>query len=168
VDGCNHVGDLHNGKILGLVPAITRSKWTWTHTYLTGPEMIAGRARFRHFHDTALTFTPRPWVSSYFEALHSTEHWAAGGRDSWYGLAGAAKFSPFKKWSLSPRLEWFADSTGFNSGLAPQLKEVTHTAEYRPVAYLIARAEYRRDWSDRPSLNAALHSLPAKIRTPFY
>jgi hypothetical protein len=65
-------------------------------------------------------------------------------------VAGAAKFSPFKKWSFSPRLDWFADSTGFSTGLSQQLKEVTMTAEYRPLSYLITRAEYRRDWSDQP------------------
>jgi hypothetical protein len=64
-----------------LVPAITRSQWTWTHTYLTGPEMTAGRAGFRHFHDSALMFTPRPWISSYFEALDSSKRWSTGGSD---------------------------------------------------------------------------------------
>jgi len=150
LDGCNNLGNLEGGKMLGLVAAVTRSKWSWTHTYLTGPESIGPREAVRHFHDSALTFTPRPWISSYFEALHSTERWTAGGSDSWYGVAGAAKFSPFKKWSFSPRLDWFADSTGFSTGLSQQLKEVTMTAEYRPLSYLITRAEYRRDWSDQP------------------
>jgi hypothetical protein len=150
LDGCNNLGNLTGGKLLGLVAAVTRSKWNWTHTYLTGPESIGSREAVRHFHDGVLTFTPRPWLSSYFEALHSTERWVAGGSDSWYGLGGAAKFSPFQKWSFSPRLDWFSDRTGFNSGVVQQLKEVTFTAEYRPAAYLMTRAEYRRDWSDQP------------------
>ena len=150
LDGCNNVGDLQGGKMLGLVAAVTRSKWSWTHTYLTGPEKIGVSEAVRHFHDSVLTFTPRPWMNAYFEALHSTERWTAGGSDSWHGLAGAARFSPLKKWSFSPRLDWLADSTGFNTGLAQQLKEVTFTAEYRPLSYLITRAEYRRDWSDHP------------------
>jgi hypothetical protein len=167
LDGCNNLGDLHSGKVLGLVPALTRSKWSWTHTYLAGPEKIGGRDGVRHFHDSALTFTPRPWISSYFEALHSTERWSNGGTDSWYGLAGAAKFSPFKKWSFSPRMDWFSDSTGFNSGLAQQLKEATMTVEYRPAVYLIARAEYRRDWSDRPFFDRGATPTASKEQNTF-
>jgi hypothetical protein len=150
LDGCNNVGDLQGGQILGLVAAVTRSKWSWTHTYLIGPEKIGARDAVRHFHDSVLTFTPRPWMSAYFEALHSTERWVDGGSASWHGLAGAARFTPFKKWSFSPRADWFDDSTGFNSGVAQQLKEITGTAEFRPSGYLITRAEYRRDWSTRP------------------
>ena len=150
LDGCNNLGNLQGGKLLGLVPALTRSKWNWTHTYLVGPERIGARQAVRHFHDSALKFTPRAWVSAYISALHATERWSGGGSNSWYGFAGAAKFSPRTRWSFSPRLGWFRDSTGFNTGLAQQLKEVTLTAEYRPWSHLIARAEYRRDWSDRP------------------
>jgi hypothetical protein len=62
--------------MLGLVAAVTRSKWSWTHTYLIGPETIGPREAVRHFHDSVLTFTPRSWISSYFEALHSTERWS--------------------------------------------------------------------------------------------
>ena len=147
--GCNDMGDLGNGKMGGLTAAWNGSKWSWSHTYLAGAEQIGGRTGFRHLHDGVVTFSPRSWLTGYVEALHASENWAAGASDSWYGAATAARFSPFKKWSFSPRLDWFSDRTGFNSGVAQQLKEVTLTAEYRPLIYLIARAEYRRDWSDQ-------------------
>lgn len=167
LDGCNNLGNLQGGKMLGLVPALTRSKWSWTHTYLVGPEKIGARQAVRHFHDSAFKFAPRAWVSAYISALHATERGSGGGSDSWYGLSGAAKFSPLKKWSFSPRLAWFRDSTGFNSGLAQRLKEATLTAEYRPLSYLITRAEYRRDWSDRPFFDRGATPRASKQQDTF-
>ena len=167
LDACNNVGNLQGGKMLGLVANVTRSKWSWAHTYMVGPERIGSRDAVRHFHDSVLTYSPRPWMSSYFEALHSTERWVQGGSASWHGLAGAARFSPFKKWSFSPRLDWLADSTGFNTGLAQQLKEVTFTAEYRPAGYLITRAEYRRDWSNQPFFDRGAALAASKDQNTF-
>jgi hypothetical protein len=167
LDGCNNVGNLNGGQMLGLVANLTRAKWSWAHFYMVGPEKIGADNAVRHLHDSVLTYTPRPWMSSYFEALHSTERWVQGGSASWYGVAGAARFSPFKKWSFSPRLDWFADSSGFNTGLAQQLKEVTLTAEYRPLNYLITRAEYRRDWSNLPFFDRGAVLAASKDQNTF-
>ncbi len=38
---------------------------------------------------------------------------------------------------------------GFQTGLPPELKEFTLTYQYKWVEGLLARLEYRRDWSDR-------------------
>ena len=68
----------------------------------------------------------------------------------WYGIAGAVHFQPTSKWAFTPRVEWFKDRDGFETGLAQDLKEVTLTGEYRMIEGLLARLEYRHDWSNQP------------------
>ena len=47
-------------------------------------------------------------------------------------------------------MEWFKDRDGFSTGLPQDLKEVTLTGEYKMIEGLLARLEYRRDWSNQP------------------
>ena len=51
--------------------------------------------------------------------------------------------------SLSERFEYFHDNEGYSTGTAQKLKEFTATYEYKWAAGLLARAEYRGDWSDQ-------------------
>ena len=60
----------------------------------------------------------------------------------------AWRYVPRAKWAISPRVEWYNDPDGASTGRAQRLQEATLTAEYRPRRYLIARAEYRNDWSN--------------------
>jgi hypothetical protein len=165
--GCNNLGNLSGGKMFAVVASLARTKWSWNHTYLGGVEKLGGNDGFRHLHDSVLTVAPRTWLNAYFEVLFASEHWQRRPSDSWHGLAGAARFSPLKKWSFSPRLDWFSDSTGFNTGRAQQLKEITLTAEYRPATFLIARAEYRRDWSDQPFFDRGATARSSKQQGTF-
>jgi hypothetical protein len=73
----------------------------------------------------------------------------ARGKDQWSGVAGAARFSWAKHWSVSPRFERFNDSSGFNTGTPQHVLEGTATLDYHPAKFLIARSEFRRDWSDQ-------------------
>jgi hypothetical protein len=68
----------------------------------------------------------------------------------WYGIAGALHIQATPKWAFTPRVEWFKDGDGFSTGLAQDLKEFTATGEYKMVEGLLARLEYRRDWSNQP------------------
>jgi hypothetical protein len=165
LNGCNNVGNLQGGRMFAIVASVARTKWGWNHTYLAGADKAGGFNGFRHLHDSVLTLTPRPWLAAYFEALHVTGQGQPGAR--WHGLAGAVRLSPLKKWSFSPRLDWFSDSTGFNTGKVQQLKEVTFTAEYRPAAFVITRAEYRRDWSDQPFFDRGAIAAASKHQNTF-
>jgi hypothetical protein len=60
------------------------------------------------------------------------------------------------KVAFTPRLEWFKDRDGFSTGVAQDLKEITLTGEYKMVEGLLARLEYRRDWSNQPFFNRGL------------
>ena len=41
------------------------------------------------------------------------------------------------------------------------------TAEYRPLSYLITRAEYRRDWSDQPFFDRGATLATSKDQNTF-
>jgi hypothetical protein len=68
----------------------------------------------------------------------------------WYGVAGAAKFQMNDSNAITPRIEWFKDKDGFSTGTAQSLKEFTFTYEHKWTQGLLARLEYRRDWSNQP------------------
>jgi len=147
--GWNNVMDSSGGKTLGLTSAWTRGRLTWSQTYLAGPERVATSRRFRQLYNSVVTVSTARWLSAYAEWLNGVQRLAGGGDESWYGAAGALRFSPHQRWSFSPRFGWFDDQAGFCSGTPQRLKEATLTAEYRPAKLLISRLEYRRDWSDR-------------------
>ncbi len=72
---------------------------------------------------------------------------AAGGPAVWKGVAGIMKYDISDKYSLSVRGEVFNDESGFRTGAAQRLKEVTVTPEIRLNGGLILRPEYRHDSS---------------------
>lgn len=149
VNGWNDVRDNNSGKTVGLLSSLTRAKWGWSEIYLTGPEKPGTDIGFRRLYNSVLTLTPTSRVNAYLEALWAMDRRVAGGKDQWSGVAAAAKFSTSKKTSLSFRAERFNDTTGFTTGTPQHLEEGTATFDYRPASFLIARSEFRRDWSDQ-------------------
>lgn len=148
LNGCNDVRDNNSGKTVALVSSLTRTKWGWSQTYMTGPEKPGTDTGFRRLYDSVLTVSPTAWASAYLEGLWAMDRRIGGGKDQWSGVAEATRFSINKKWSVSQRLELFNDSTGFNTGTPQHLAEGTATLDYRPARFLLARSEFRRDWSD--------------------
>jgi hypothetical protein len=59
--------------------------------------------------------------------------------------------------ALTPRLEWFSDTDGFSTGTAQSLKEFTITAEAKAAQGILARLEYRYDWSDKNFFQTGLN-----------
>jgi hypothetical protein len=148
VNGYNDVRDNNSGKTVGLTSMLTRPKWGWSEVYLTGPEKAGTNAGFRRLYNSVLTIQPETWANVYLEALWAMDRRVMVGKDQWTGVAGAARFSLAKHWSISPRFERFNDSTGFNTGIPQHVLEGTATLDYHPAKFLIARSEFRRDWSD--------------------
>ena len=73
---------------------------------------------------------------------------------AWYGVAFAAKLQMNDKNAFTPRYEWFKDRDGFEIGSfcatgkdCDALQEFTFTYEYKWAKGLLARLEYRRDWT---------------------
>lgn len=149
VNGWNCVRDNNGGKTVGLTGAITTSKVTWSHNYYTGPEKNETNRGYRHLYDTTLLLAPSPKVNFYLNVDYGVDRRIAGGADTWKGVAGAARFAPREWFALSPRLEWFGDTSGFMTGTRQSVKEFTLTAEFKMDARVVLRPEYRRDWSDK-------------------
>jgi len=165
VNGCNDVRDKNSGKTLGLTSTLTRAKWSWSEVYMTGPEKPAINTGYRHLYDSVLTVTPTSRVTGYLEFLWAMDRRLGGGSDKWGGAAGAVQFKTSERTTLSLRAERFNDSTGFNTGTPQHLEEGTVTFDYRPASFVIARAELRRDWSDRAVFDWGEQPLASKTQT---
>jgi hypothetical protein len=149
VNGWNDVRDNNTGKTVGLTANFAWSRLSWTNVYYGGPEKTGNNQGWRHLYDTALLVTPRKPVTFYVNFDYALESRLDGGKNRWAGIGGAARIAAGRKFSLTPRLEWFFDADGFSTGTEQRLKEVTLTAEWKLCRGLASRLEYRRDWSNR-------------------
>jgi hypothetical protein len=121
---------------------------SWANNYYVGPENAGTNTGKRSVYDTTLFLTPTDKASFYINFDYGADKTPALGSVAWTGVAGAARFQLNNWFALSPRLEWFNDKDGFSTGTAQKIKEVTLTAEGKMAAGLLARLEFRRDWSD--------------------
>lgn len=74
-------------------------------------------------------------------------------RDAPSRVAGGAAYLRHQfttKFAVAGRGEYLSDRRGLFSGTTQALKEFTLTGEYKFAEGFLARAEYRRDWSNRP------------------
>lgn len=150
VNGWNNLEDNNTGKTLGLIGNFTSKKVSWMNNYYTGPENIGTNKGWRNLYDTTLLFTPADKFNAYFNFDYGKNSNPDGKTSStWKGVAGAAKFQLSSVFAVTPRLEWFEDTDGFSTGVAQDLKEFTITAEAKAAQGILARLEYRYDWSDK-------------------
>ncbi len=158
VNSWNTVEDTNSGKTIGGMGTVTYSKFTWYNNYYAGPENLGTNSGWRHLYDTTLLLTPSSKVNAYInfdygqnrQFVDDGEGGITNVLSKWYGVATALHFQPTSKWAFTPRVEWFKDRDGFSTGRAQDLKEVTLTGEYKWAEGLLARLEYRRDWSNQP------------------
>lgn len=66
------------------------------------------------------------------------------------GGAAYARYQLTPKWAFAGRAEYLSDRGGLFSGTTQALKETTVTAEYKLTEGLLARGEWRRDFSNVP------------------
>jgi hypothetical protein len=152
VNGWNAIVDDHgnNMQTVGLTGAITRKKFTWSHNYYVGPQYTAVNNRNRNLYDTTLLLTPNDKISAYLNFDYGHQGRPVTGADHWIGLAGAAHFQINKHIAITPRAEYYNDSTGFTTGTRQKLHEVTLTGEYRVLDGFLTRLEFRHDGSNVP------------------
>lgn len=155
IDGWNAVVDDHgnNMQTVGLTGALTRKKFTWSNNYYVGPQYTGVNNRNRALYDTTLLLTPSDKFNAYINYDYGEQHNIDFGHAHWQGIAGAAHFQLGKHFAISPRAEYFADSSGFATGIRQHVHEVTVTGEYKVIEGLLARLEYRHDGSDMPFFN---------------
>jgi predicted porin len=135
-------------QTVGLTGAVTRKKFTWTNNYYVGPQWTAVNNRNRALYDTVLLLTPNDRINAYLNFDYGQQRRPVSGLDHWNGFAGAVRFQLTKHIALSPRAEYYNDSTGFTTGTQQRLHEVTVTGEYKVFEGLLGRLEYRHDGSN--------------------
>lgn len=149
VNGWNNLDDNNSGKTLGFTGNVTEKKFTWSNTFYSGPENANTTKGWREMYDTVLLLTPSDKANFYINYDYGRNRFPISGSAVWTGIAGAAHFQVNSWFALSPRAEWFSDRNGFSTGTAQNLKELTMTAEGKVARGLLARLEYREDWSDQ-------------------
>jgi len=155
VNGWNNVEDNNSGKTIGLTGTYAAKNFTWSANYYGGPENFGTNHGWRQLFDTTLLLTPANKLNAYinFDYGRNTNYPVTVPATSvWYGVAAAIHYQATGKVSFTPRVEWFNDRDGFatGTGIQQQLKEATITGEYKLPEGLLARLEYRHDWSNQP------------------
>jgi Putative beta-barrel porin-2, OmpL-like. bbp2 len=110
-----------------------------------------------HIFDSYVTWNATPKLSLALEGDYViSREWAdaAPGESSAPshvdGGAGYVRYQLTPKMALAGRSEYLSDRGGLFSGTTQALKEFTGTYEYKFAEGFLARAEYRRDWSNVP------------------
>jgi hypothetical protein len=156
VNGWNNLEDNNSGKTVGLVANFTGKKISWMNNYYTGPENTGTNKGFRNLYDTTVLFTPADKFNAYVNFDYGHNSFSTGSPAVWKGIAGAAKIQFNSVFAITPRLEWFDDESGFATGVEQSVKEFTITAEAKASQGILARFEYRYDWSDKPFFQRGL------------
>jgi hypothetical protein len=150
VNGWNDVVDNNSGKTVGFQAVVKpSSRLTIIQNYMVGKEQPNNVLDLRHLVDTTVTFAVTPSFSLMANYDYGMDR-LLGERVRWQGFAGYARFQVTPVFAIAPRIEWYDDPHGFTTGLGQTLKEATLTTEFKLRGGILARAEYRRDWSDLP------------------
>ena len=159
VNGWNNVTKTNGGATVGLTSALVKPKYSWNVNYYVGPENPNTTTGMRNLIDSTLLLTPNAKFNAYINYDYGQNRDAFvvtnGGLPNndtilnhWEGVAFAARQQLTSKTALAGRYEYYVDTQGFTTGMGQDLQEITATYEYKWVEGLLARFEYRRDWSD--------------------
>lgn len=175
VNGWNNVTDNNGGVTIGLTSSLVKPKYTWNTNYYVGPENSgfplapAGTQKgYRNLFDTTLLLTPTAKFNMYVNYDYTQNHTPAfpgcgecefsasrAASRHLQGIAASARGQVTAKAALVGRFEYLADQgptsagiVAIGTGTKQKLKEFTATYEYKWLAGLLVRAEYRYDWSN--------------------
>jgi hypothetical protein len=150
VNGWNNVVDNNRRKTFGVQAVIKPTpSLTISQNYMFGPEQAGNNDDWRHLWDGTVTYAVNDSVSLLANYDYGFDR-LNGARVHWQGIAAYARIQPSsKKFAFSPRFEWYSDHDGFTTGVRQSVKEFTLTGEHTVRGGLLARLEYRRDFSDR-------------------
>ena len=153
VNGWNNVTKTNGGATVGLTSALVKPKYTWNLNYYGGPENANTTTGFRNLIDSTLLLTPNAKFNAYINYDYGQNRDAIVSQgdkklNHWQGVAVAARGQVTPKSALAGRYEYFKDYQGFATGSAQNLEEITATYEYKWIEGLLARFEYRYDWSN--------------------
>lgn len=148
-NGWNNVVDNNKDKTLGAeISWSPTSAFTFIENYIGGPEEPNGTKK-RYVFDTILNYQATDALFVTLNADYGQEALDPMGYAIWKGAALTGKYTITDVSALGLRGEYYYDQSGFTTGTAQALKEITLTYEYKFGGSLLTRIEYRRDWSDQ-------------------
>jgi len=153
-NGWNNVSKNQGGVSGAFTSAYTKPKFAWSLNYLVGPENSTTAYGIRNLIDTTLLLTPPGKINAYINfdfGANQDANEAQGDNKThtWDGVAFALHDQATAKSAVSVRGEYFNDPDGFQTGTAQHIEEFTFTYEYKWVEGLLARFEYRGDFSSQ-------------------
>jgi hypothetical protein len=152
VNGWNNFTDNNSGKTVGITGVYTKTKFTWSGNYYTGPENSNTNVGFRNLLDTTLLLTPSAKFNAYINydyvqnrnavsttpiflssvRADATSHattpaYIKGTLDHLQGIAAAARFQATSTIAFAGRYEYLGDGSaqGANVG-TPSIGMGTH------------------------------------------
>jgi hypothetical protein len=153
VNGWNNVSKSNGGVTGGFTSAYVKPKYTWNVNYYVGPENSNTAYGIRNLVDTTLLLTPNAKFNAYINYDYGANQDAKEAQGdnkvkTWQGVAFALRGQTTAKTAIAARGEYFTDPDGVQTGTAQHLYEGTGTFEYKWVEGLLARVEYRGDFSN--------------------
>lgn len=104
-----------------------------------------------HIFDTYVTWNATPKLTLVGEADYVVNRAFAGSAPAHVtGGAAYVRYQLTSRFALASRAEYLSDRGGLFSGTTQALKETTFTTEYKFADGFLARAEWRRDFSNHP------------------
>ena len=165
VNGWNNIVNNVGGPTVGFTSSYVKPKYTWNADFYTGPANYTAQHGYRNLFDTTVLLTPNAKFNAYINydigANSDSIHSGIGDNKTnlWQGIAFAAHQQISSKFAGAARIEVFDDRDGYSTGLPQTVKEATVTGEYHWPLGLLARAEYRHDWSDHPYFHKGADSI---------
>jgi hypothetical protein len=149
VNGWNNVKDNNDAKtVIGSVTVKPTGKLTVIGNYTVGKEQADDSdGGTRNLLDVVAIYAASDKLSVLGNFDYGHDKFEGNGVD-WSGVAVGVKYQATPTWAFSPRYELFTDSDGFATGTDQTVQEVTVTGEYKAPAGLLARIEFRTDFSD--------------------
>jgi hypothetical protein len=147
-NGWNNVVENNTDKTLGAeITWIPSSAFTFIENYIGGAEEPNSTAK-RHVFDSIFNIQATDALFVTVNADYGQESDSPVGFAVWKGVALTGKYAVSDVSAIAARGEYYYDQSGFTTGTAQALKELTLTYEYKFAGNLVTRLEYRYDWSD--------------------
>jgi hypothetical protein len=155
--GWNNVTENNNELMFGGSGFKQFGKLGFSLCYLGGdePGLIPDDNGMRNFVDMVATYTASDyWVFvltgdyGLQEDVRRIKH-GPGETVHWRGVAGYVRRIIDDRNALTLRTEFYDDPQGFTTGTVQSMAEATVTYEYKPIQYVVMRAEFRHDLSDK-------------------
>jgi hypothetical protein len=166
VNGFNTNEKLNNGVMIGLTSAYVKPKYTWNANYYVGPQNYDTQKGYLNLFDTTLLLTPTAKFNAYLNYdygqnrdstyTYYSDTYGDHNLNHWQGAAIAARQQFLPKDAIAVRYEYYFDPQGYTTSyycdceINPrhQFQEITFTYEHKWVEGLLARLEYRHDWTN--------------------